>query len=56
MAHFSWHDIIVIAIGLPALIAFMWLVKDEPPAPQAPRKGISFSTLLLLGSIWRSDR
>ncbi len=49
----AWHDIIALAVGIPALIAYVWFVKDRPPA-EAPRRGASLSALLVLGSIWRS--
>jgi hypothetical protein len=49
----AWHDIIALAIGVPALAAYVWFVKDVAPT-EAPRRGMSLSALLVLGSIWRS--
>ena len=49
----AWYDIIALAVGIPALIAYVWFVKDVAPT-EAPRRGVSLSALLVLGSIWRS--
>lgn len=49
----DWHDIIALAIGVPALTAYVWFVKDVTPT-EAPKRGVSRSALLVLGSIWRS--